>query len=152
MELSVGVMLVVLGLLNISTFLNFRPSNWRWLAGTARHVHSHAHSHGDYVHTHPHGHAPDVHPRSCGSNAGSVARSALRPLAAIPLRASGRGWRLHGLAGSAAVTLLVVAAVREPAWAVAYLVVFGVGTIAGMMLVTVSIGSAIRLAGAGPRP
>ena len=147
MELSVGVMLVVLGLLNISTFLNFRPSNWRWLAGTARHVHSHAHSHGDYVHTHPHGHAPDVHPHPADRT----------PVASLDRR-FGR-WRLyhyarpvvvgvvHGLAGSAAVTLLVVAAVREPAWAVAYLVVFGVGTIAGMMLVTVSIGSAIRLAG-----
>ena len=147
MELSVGVMLVVLGLLNISTFLNFRPSNWRRFAGAARHVHSHAHSHGDYVHTHPHGHAPDVHPHPADRT----------PVASLDRR-FGR-WRLyhyarpvvvgvvHGLAGSAAVTLLVVAAVREPAWAVAYLVVFGVGTIAGMMLVTVSIASAIRLAG-----
>ena len=55
---------------------------------------------------------------------------------------------MHGLAGSAAVTLLIVAAVPDPAWAVAYLVVFGLGTIAGMMLVTVSIASTLRLAGA----
>ncbi len=54
---------------------------------------------------------------------------------------------MHGLAGSAAVTLLIVAAVPDPAWAVAYLVVFGLGTIAGMMLVTVSIASTLRLAG-----
>jgi high-affinity nickel-transport protein len=57
-----------------------------------------------------------------------------------PLRFS--GWRpllvgvVHGLAGSAAVAILVLAAIPETAWALAYLAVFGVGTVAGMMLVT----------------
>jgi hypothetical protein len=47
---------------------------------------------------------------------------------------------VHGLAGSAAVvTLPQVALIPDPLWAVGYLAVFGVGTIAGMMLVTVSI-------------
>ena len=47
---------------------------------------------------------------------------------------------IHGLAGSAAVvTLPSVALIPNPAWAVGYLAVFGLGTIAGMMLVTVSI-------------
>lgn len=44
---------------------------------------------------------------------------------------------VHGLAGSAAVAILVLAAIPQTLWALAYLVVFGVGTIAGMMLVTV---------------
>lgn len=44
---------------------------------------------------------------------------------------------VHGLAGSAAVAILVLTAIPETLWALAYLVVFGVGTIAGMMLVTV---------------
>jgi len=44
---------------------------------------------------------------------------------------------VHGLAGSAAVAILVLAAIPQTAWALAYLLVFGVGTIAGMMLVTV---------------
>ena len=43
---------------------------------------------------------------------------------------------VHGLAGSAAVALLVLATIRDPRWAMLYLLVFGVGTIAGMMLVT----------------
>ena len=43
---------------------------------------------------------------------------------------------VHGLAGSAAVALLVLTTIRNPKWAVAYLLVFGVGTIAGMMLIT----------------
>ena len=47
---------------------------------------------------------------------------------------------VHGLAGSAAVvTLPQVALIPDPMWAVGYLAVFGIGTIAGMMLVTVSI-------------
>ena len=43
---------------------------------------------------------------------------------------------VHGLAGSAAIALLVLATIRETGWALAYLAVFGVGTIAGMMIVT----------------
>ena len=43
---------------------------------------------------------------------------------------------VHGLAGSAAAALLVLAAIPNSLWAFAYLFVFGVGTIAGMMLVT----------------
>ena len=46
---------------------------------------------------------------------------------------------VHGLAGSAAVALLVLAAVRDVRWGLAYLVLFGVGTIIGMMLVTTAI-------------
>jgi len=42
----------------------------------------------------------------------------------------------HGLAGSAAVALLVLGSIRNTGWAVAYLGVFGAGTIAGMVLVT----------------
>ena len=147
LELSVGVMIVLLGLLNVAAFLNYRPSIWRRLIGTSRQVHAHPHSHGDYVHSHPHGHAPDVHPHPPDRT----------PVASLDRR-FGR-WRLyryarpivvgvvHGLAGSAAVTLVVLAAVREPKWAIAYLMVFGLGTITGMMLVTLSIASAIRFAG-----
>jgi hypothetical protein len=46
---------------------------------------------------------------------------------------------VHGLAGSAAVALLVLTTIREPLWAVAYLIVFGVGTVAGMVVVTTVI-------------
>lgn len=46
---------------------------------------------------------------------------------------------VHGLAGSAAVALLVLAAVRDPRWAIGYLLLFGLGTIIGMILVTTAI-------------
>jgi High-affinity nickel-transport protein len=59
---------------------------------------------------------------------------------------------VHGLAGSAAVALLVLATISNAMWAVVYLAVFGIGTIAGMMLITVAISipfayTARRLAG-----
>ena len=43
---------------------------------------------------------------------------------------------VHGLAGSAAVALLVLATVRDPRWACLYLLVFGLGTLLGMALIT----------------
>jgi len=43
---------------------------------------------------------------------------------------------VHGLAGSAAVALLVLATIREPLAAAFYLLMFGLGTILGMMVVT----------------
>ncbi len=46
---------------------------------------------------------------------------------------------VHGLAGSAAVALLVMTTIRDSWQAIAYLLLFGVGTIAGMMSITVVI-------------
>ena len=46
---------------------------------------------------------------------------------------------VHGLAGSAAVALLVLATIRSTPGAIAYLAVFGLGTIAGMVAVTLLI-------------
>jgi high-affinity nickel-transport protein len=46
---------------------------------------------------------------------------------------------VHGLAGSAAVALLVLATISNPMWGVVYLAVFGIGTVAGMMLITVAL-------------
>jgi high-affinity nickel-transport protein len=46
---------------------------------------------------------------------------------------------VHGLAGSAALALLVLAAIRAPSEGVLYLAVFGAGTICGMMAVTAAI-------------
>lgn len=46
---------------------------------------------------------------------------------------------VHGLAGSAAATLLVLPLIADPRWAAAYLLVFGAGTVAGMALMSVLI-------------
>src|SRR5262245_49627426 len=46
---------------------------------------------------------------------------------------------VHGLAGSAAVALLVMTTISDPWWAIVYLLVFGAGTIAGMAMITMAI-------------
>ena len=110
-------------------------------------MHAHPHTHGDYIHTHPHGHSPEAHPH----------RNDRTPLALLD-RLFGRIGLyqqlrpliigiVHGLAGSAAVALLVLTTIRDPRWAVAYLLVFGMGTVAGMMLITMSIASAFNFFG-----
>lgn len=43
---------------------------------------------------------------------------------------------VHGLAGSAAVALLVLATITDAKWAMAYLALFGVGTLIGMAIIT----------------
>jgi high-affinity nickel-transport protein len=47
---------------------------------------------------------------------------------------------VHGLAGSAALALLVLTTIGSSAWSLLYLLVFGAGTIVGMMLITAAIG------------
>jgi nickel/cobalt exporter len=46
---------------------------------------------------------------------------------------------VHGLAGSAAVALLVLSTIKSPLWSTAYLLIFGFGTMVGMMLMTAAI-------------
>jgi sulfite exporter TauE/SafE len=54
---------------------------------------------------------------------------------------------IHGLAGSAAVALLVLSAIRNPYWSTVYLLIFGLGTMAGMMLMTAAISAPLIFAG-----
>jgi high-affinity nickel-transport protein len=56
---------------------------------------------------------------------------------------------VHGLAGSAAVALLVLSTIHNPVWATIYLLIFGAGTMVGMMVMTSAI--AVPLAYAGDR-
>jgi nickel/cobalt exporter len=46
---------------------------------------------------------------------------------------------VHGLAGSAAVGLLVLSTIHNPVWATVYLLIFGAGTTIGMMCMTAAI-------------
>ncbi|MDQ3117701.1 MAG: high-affinity nickel-transport family protein [Verrucomicrobiota bacterium] len=138
LEFGVALMLILLGSLNLRA--NFRTveivaENRR----ENRPVHQHAHVHGDYVHSHTHGHERSEHghlessvpPAKLDQRFGRLRfYQTLRPLVI---------GTVHGLAGSAAVALLVLPIIHDPVWAMAYLSLFGVGTIAGMMLVTAAI-------------
>ncbi|MEO7822264.1 MAG: high-affinity nickel-transport family protein, partial [Gemmatimonadaceae bacterium] len=55
---------------------------------------------------------------------------------------------VHGLAGSAGAAILIVPLIDDPRFAALYLVVFGLGTIAGMSLVTLAIALPALAAGA----
>ena len=150
MELCVGLMLIVLGAFNVISFIRALPDAPAPNSeGDA--THSHPHSHGDYVHDHRHSHHPEAHPHTADHT----------PVAWLDRVLGKSGWYqhirplaigiVHGLAGSAAVALLVLATIRNPQWAIAYLLVFGVGTIAGMMVITMSLASAIKAVGARSR-
>lgn len=149
MELAVGIMLILLGVLNLTGMT--RQITERFTPKVAG-GHSHVHAHGDYVHTHfhghhvqDHGHAEDATPlakldRSFSKVGGGMGKQlglyqALRPLLV---------GIVHGLAGSAAVALLVLTTIHNSAWGVLYLLIFGVGTIAGMMLTTAAIAVMVR--------
>jgi high-affinity nickel-transport protein len=50
---------------------------------------------------------------------------------------------VHGLAGSAAVALLVLGTIHDAPWGIVYLLVFGVGTVAGMLLITAAMAASV---------
>lgn len=99
MEMSVAVMLVVLGIINLS--------------GALTNIQRTAHRHH-----------PDSDQHAAETN---FPRGKLRPLLV--------GF-VHGLAGSAAAALLVLATIKTAATALLYLAIFALGTVAGMMLLT----------------
>jgi hypothetical protein len=79
-------------------------------------------------------------------NLGHRHGAAPREEPAVPARRAFAVGLVHGLAGSAAVALLVLATVHDPRWASAYLLVFGFGTLAGMVIVTTGFAAPVSLA------
>ena len=142
MEMTVPLMLVVLGLWNLTGFIQ----TVRNQLGGSTGPHAHAHRHGDYVHSHRHGHGPTDHGHAEDRT----------PQAWLDRRLVGLGvyqivrplvvGLVHGLAGSAAVALLVLTTIGDARWAMAYLVLFGFGTIVGMMLITLVIAAPMAYA------
>jgi high-affinity nickel permease len=136
MEFSVGLMLIFLGVLNLTGMLQWITDTLSTAGGIAGAAHAHPHSHGDYVHTHPHQHEPEAHPHASSQTPLGWLDRHLGQLGLYQIARPLFVGLVHGLAGSAAVALLVLTTIRNPKWAIAYLLVFGVGTIAGMMLIT----------------
>jgi high-affinity nickel-transport protein len=125
MELSVALMLILLGVLTL-TGLTQRAMEWASLRGHNSGSHSHIIAGKIMIHSHSEGGAVEMRQSfSSGTKLGKF--HILRPLVV---------GIVHGLAGSAAVALLVLTTISKPSWAVGYLFVFGLGTVAGMMLIT----------------
>jgi high-affinity nickel-transport protein len=135
MELCVGLMLILLGVLNITGVLR-RAVEWITIHRLGSGAHSHFLLGRWMVHTHDEDGDPVF--LDSVSVLGWTPQwwkklglfHVLRPLVV---------GIVHGLAGSAAVALLVLTAISRPSWAVGYLLIFGLGTVAGMMLITAAI-------------
>ena len=121
LEGAVGVMLVVLGA-DVLRRLH------------KRRIHLHAHEHDDGIH-HLHVHAHDAPERS--------ARHEHQHVRGLFPRAMLVGG-IHGMAGTAALTLLSLRALHSALWALVYLTLFGVGSILGMVLFSVVISLPLR--------
>lgn len=116
LESCVGLMLVVLGL-NVLRKI---------IAGDTLHFHSH--EHGSHTHVHPH-----IHFREENRTDHSHFRHGLSPRALII-------GMIHGLAGSAALMLLVIPTIGSKLAGLAYILIFGIGSIGGMMLMSFFVG------------
>jgi cytochrome c biogenesis protein CcdA len=121
---AVGVMLVGLG---ANVLIRLRR----------RRVHMHVHQHGDgIVHVHAHRHPPDeLHDRSAHEHPHPQG---------LHLRAVVVGM-IHGVAGSAALLLLAASAAKSFWLGLAYIGLFGVGSILGMAVLSAVIAVPLEL-------
>jgi ABC-type nickel/cobalt efflux system permease component RcnA len=101
-------------------------------------LHRHEHSHGGAPHRHLHVHLGDVDEHRHLH----LWRGASQPLLM---------GLLHGLAGSGALVLLVLTTMPSPAAAVLYILVFGLGSTAGMLLLSGLLGVPFALTADGSR-
>ncbi len=144
MELSVGLMLILLGIFNLAGFRRTVDQIVPGSGSDSDPVHQHFHAHGDYIHNHLHGHSPQTHAHAPNKTPLSIMDRIFGKLTLYQICRPLIVGIVHGLAGSAAIALLVLTTIHNSRWAVAYLLVFGVGTIAGMMVITIAMASAIH--------
>jgi ABC-type nickel/cobalt efflux system permease component RcnA len=138
LEFGVALMIIALGVMALARVLRKRPD-----------VHLHRHLHDGQSHVHIHFHEPETQhaaehrvvsaPDSTGSfHSHAIARLGFKPLLV---------GAMHGLAGSAALTLLVLTQVHSVLLGLVYLAVFGIGSMLGMMLMSGLIGLPFALSG-----
>jgi high-affinity nickel permease len=147
MEFSVGIMLILLGILNLSGAMKWVTDTFSPAHPKIEGEHAHLHQHDKKMHLHWHSHATaaEHHGESLVPS-----KRLTKPFEKLGVFQTLRPLFIglvHGLAGSAAVALLVLSTIKDPKWAVWYLLIFGVGTIAGMMLITAAIALPFSFAG-----
>ena len=112
MEFAVALMLILLGLKAMLKPLR----GWR--------IHVHQHAHGGSSHSHVHLHRPSeehVHQHR------HLIRSGARPFLV---------GMVHGMAGSAALMILVLATIPSALAGLIYIAVFGLGSVGGMLIMS----------------
>lgn len=121
LEFSVALMIIGLGANALVRALRRRTD-----------VHLHTHRHDGATHSHVHFHETDVeHGEPVASHSHAVTRVGFKPLVV---------GAVHGLAGSAALTLLVLTQTESVWLGLLYLAVFGLGSVVGMMLMSGLVG------------
>ena len=146
MEFSVGLMLILLGVLNLTGLMQKIVARLTPARLAGRHQSDDSGAASENAIKNKNLIASAVlgasAPRLNGRMSGTISRfgiyQLLRPLA-VGL--------VHGLAGSAAVALLVLSTIHNPLWAVGYLVIFGGGTMLGMMGMTAAMSLPLVYAG-----
>jgi sulfite exporter TauE/SafE len=112
LEAVVGVMLVLLGANALRKLLQ------------AKKIHAHSHDHDGHPHTHIHTHVDE---KAEASHHRFSPRSVIVGM-------------IHGLAGSGALMFIILPLISSPFVAMAYILVFGIGSIGGMMVMSFLIG------------
>ena len=129
LEFMVGLMLLGLGIDVLRRLLRER-------------IHFHVHRHEDgTLHFHAHSHAGEAGHPAVHSHHHAGAHG-------FPFRALIVGM-MHGMAGSAALILLTLQTVHSPLTGMAYIALFGVGSIAGMAVLSVIIAFPLRYSAGG---
>ena len=112
MEFAVALMLILLGLKAVLKPLR----GWR--------IHVHQHAHGGSSHSHVHLHRPS---EELAHQHRHLIRSGARPIL-VGL--------VHGMAGSAALMILVLATIPSALASLIYIAVFGLGSVGGMLIMS----------------
>jgi sulfite exporter TauE/SafE len=119
LEFCVGLMLVLLGLNVLRKIIKGGELHFhKHRHGTHEHAHPHIHEQKDEQHTH---HGLSFSPRALFIG------------------------MVHGLAGSAALTFLVLKTIESKTVGFLYIIVFGIGSIGGMMLMSFLVGLPFQL-------
>ncbi len=127
LEFGVALMLVALGINALSKLMR---------GGT---LHFHQHHHFGHAHLHPH-----LHDVASGNSDDEIVEAETHHGLRIGARPLLVGI-VHGLAGSAALMLLVLSTIKSQIVGMAYIGVFGIGSIGGMMLMSALVGLPVHL-------
>ena len=122
--LEFGVALMIIGL-GVSALWRATRTN------SEVHVHQHSHDGLSHSHVHFHEHENKHNPKSAAAHSHAVSRIGWKPVLV---------GMMHGLAGSGALTLLVLTQISSPLLGLLYVATFGVGSIVGMLLMSGLIG------------
>jgi sulfite exporter TauE/SafE len=116
LEFGVGIMLIILGLSVIRSVRKNAVIDSFFNMFSTKHMHPHAH--GNRIHVHPHGHNEE-HTHSHKSIIVGM---------------------IHGMAGSGALMLVVLSTVDSVMSGLAYIALFGIGSIVAMLAISTAIG------------